>query len=662
MTAFPAGTRISSMADLVRRPSPWRYIVATGIVALILVASWFLVEISASRSYSDFAAANRSLQVELARSAMESGFTQILHEGSILASYSFPEFLEGKRTGASIDALLSTELEAYDESLVYALYKGPGERSFYAVREGNAGVLSALDAASRRSWNGLAKFEGPLVEASAPGVADPYFMIFWPVRVKAELKGLLGMSVGFHNSIIKYILPLRSIKGRESFLLAADGRVLWPSGSETPRLSSSSSPSSFLFLSSRGFTLGDEVFTVTEADTSEALKGDLVQVERLRTLVAFVDMVLVGLVVWGGLTFYGSEKRRRRLDLMRLSLSDRVLLTEKELSESETRFKAIFEASFEAIFLIDGEDHIVRYNKRGSDLFGIKDDEVLGRKAEDFAPLLQADGRKSSDVARDAYARARQGEDIILEWSYLGNGGAIHFAEVGIAPLSSPPSTSVVASVRDITERKAGELELRNALDDRELLLRELHHRVKNNLQFLDSLIELQKGVEAEYSQRVLSTVQSRIAALAASYLVASETPESMRINTRDYFGRICSQLRDESRQAGIVFTVELEAEAIPLSLDTAVPLGLILRELLNNAAVHGSTDHEKSLATVKFRRQDSRAELRVSDFGPGLLSMGGEEGLGLTIVRALVRQLSGEIVFEDGKPGLVVRALFPLA
>lgn len=650
------------MADLGRRPSPWRYIVATGVVSLLLMASWLVVERFASHSYAEFAAANRSLQVELARSAMESGYLQILHEGSILASYSFPEFLQGRRSAASMDKLLETEMDAYKESLGYVFYEGPGLRRFSSVRPGSTGVMPAMDVASRRNWSSLAFFEGPLVDASGPGVDDPYFMVFWPVRVNAELKGLLGVAVGFHNSIVKYVLPLRSVKGREAFLLASEGRVLWPPNTPTPVLSAPEHPSKFVYMSSRSFTLGNAVFTVAEADSPEALKGDLAQVERLRAIVAFVEMIFVGVVVWGGLLIYSAEKRRRKLDLQRLSLSDRVVQKEKELTESELRFQAIFEASFEAIVIIDGEGRIGRYNQRTAELFGLGGQEALGRKAEDFAPALQPDGRLSSEAAREFFGRARLGEDISLEWSYLRVDGEIRLAELGLSPLSSPPSDSVVVSIRDITERKANEVELRNALDDRELLLRELHHRVKNNLQFLDSLIELQKGVEAEYAQRVLSTMQSRIAALAASYLVAAETPESMRIDTLDYFGRICSQLRDESRQAGILLQVELEAEAIPLSLDVAVPLGLILRELLNNAAVHGASGRELSLAKVSFVREGSRAELRVTDFGPGLIGLGTEDGLGLTIVRALVRQLSGELGFEDGKPGLIAGASFPLA
>ncbi len=645
-----------------RRPSPWRYIVATGVVSLLLVASWFVVERIARRSYADFAAANRSLQVELARSAMESGFLQILHEGSILASYSFPEFLQGKRSPSSMTDLLGTELDAYKESLAYVFYDAPGQRRFASVREGSIGTLPALDAASLHNWNSLASFEGPLVESSGPGVVEPYFMVFWPVRVDAERRGLLGVAVGFRNSIVKYVLPLRSVKGREAFLLASEGRVLWPPNTPAPVVDPSGRASKYVYMSSRSFTLGNALFTVAEADSQEALKGDLAQVERLRTIVALVDMILAAILVWGGILIYNSEKRRSRLVLQRLSLSRRVVERERELTESETRFEAIFEASFEAIVIIDGEDRIARYNQRTVDVFGLGGLDALGRRAEDFAPPLQADGRPSVEVAREYFGRARLGEDVIFEWTYLRAGGEVRLAEVGLASLSSPPSTSVVVSLRDITQRKANEVELRTALDDRELLLRELHHRVKNNLQFLDSLIELQKGVEAEYAQRILSTVQSRIAALAASYLVVADTPESMRIDSREYFGLVCSQIRDESRQDGIVLTVELEAEAIPLSLDVAVPLGLILRELLNNAAVHGLGGRAEGQARVSFTLAGARAELRVMDYGPGLGALGRGDGLGLTITRALVKQLRGQLSFEDGRPGLVARASFPLA
>lgn len=208
----------------------------------------------------------------------------------------------------------------------------------------------------------------------------------------------------------------------------------------------------------------------------------------------------------------------------------------------------------------------------------------------------------------------------------------------------------------------AGERELRALLDDRELLLRELHHRVKNNFQYLDSLIELQKGGASADVAAALSNIQARIAALAAAYLINADRPESLRVDARDYLTALAGKVVDG---AGVELVIE--AEDIPVSLDSAVPLGLLFHELLTNAVRHGyagkrgyAGGHGDRVA-VRFYRDGETAVLEVRDFGTGL-EAGTADGLGLTIVRALVAQLNGGFSLENREPGVIAEARFPLA
>ena len=191
---------------------------------------------------------------------------------------------------------------------------------------------------------------------------------------------------------------------------------------------------------------------------------------------------------------------------------------------------------------------------------------------------------------------------------------------------------------------EASERELRGLLEDRELLLRELHHRVKNNFQFLDSLIELQKGGVSGDAAAALSDVQARISALAVAYLITSDRPESLRVDAREYLASLAGKAVD-----GTGVEASIEADDIPVSLDSAVPLGLLFHELMTNAVRHGYAGGRGPVGgrsgriDVRFARDGEAAVLEVRDYGRGFED-GTADGLGLTIARALAAQLNGGI------------------
>jgi two-component sensor histidine kinase len=214
---------------------------------------------------------------------------------------------------------------------------------------------------------------------------------------------------------------------------------------------------------------------------------------------------------------------------------------------------------------------------------------------------------------------------------------------------------------RDNTERKKSDRALREALEDREILLRELHHRVKNNLQFMDSLIELQKRGEGSPAAAALAKMQSRIAALSAAYFVIAESPEDFRIDSRRYFASLCSLLHDEAEARGVKIDIVLDCGEVPIDLDSAVPIGLIVRELVINSALHGYGEGGGGKVEVSFLVAKNKAELRIRDYGAGRVS-GIEDRLGLTVARALCLQLGGILEFSDAGPGLSAATSFLLA
>ncbi len=211
--------------------------------------------------------------------------------------------------------------------------------------------------------------------------------------------------------------------------------------------------------------------------------------------------------------------------------------------------------------------------------------------------------------------------------------------------------------VSTIAEREAS---LRASAKEKEAMLREIHHRVKNNFQILSSLLNLQKRNVPSGALGALEDSEHRIRSMEMVHEKLYESPSLAHIRTAGYIGELVDLLR---RSHGIDNSrVAVEAEDRDVPLDMAVPLGLIINETVSNALKHGCALSEKAKVYVSFEANDRIAILRVRDTGPGLSQRSegaGNEHLGLQLVDALSGQLGGTVeTVSDG--GVCVTVTFP--
>ncbi len=204
---------------------------------------------------------------------------------------------------------------------------------------------------------------------------------------------------------------------------------------------------------------------------------------------------------------------------------------------------------------------------------------------------------------------------------------------------------------------------LQDALEERELLLREIHHRVRNNLQIVMSLLNLQrrkmKHVEVAL---VLDETIARISAMAGIHEQLYREPSLSQIQFGSYLHTLVLEIVSTFAQGEV--KPQFDVQAISLPADTAIPLGLIVTELVTNAIKYGLRERKEGLLRITLSRQgEGRCELTVSDDGPGLpqgLDPAQTESLGLRLVQMLARQLQGKASFAPG-PGFTCRVAFPL-
>jgi PAS domain S-box-containing protein len=247
------------------------------------------------------------------------------------------------------------------------------------------------------------------------------------------------------------------------------------------------------------------------------------------------------------------------------------------------------------------------------------------------------------------------GKDVHYEsWFEFGEEGS-RFFDVNYYPYQNETGevTHCVVVSHDITKRKTAEDLLHASLKEKEVLIKEIHHRVKNNLQVISSLLNLQSNsIDNKETRELVRESQNRVRSMALIHERLYQSENLARINLGEYLRNLTRDLFRSYGVGGI--TLKLEAEEIPLDVDSAIPCGLIVNELVSNALKYAFPGGKSGEVEVKFAELGrDKYVLSVSDNGTGLppgFDIKTVKSLGLQLLNMLVRQLHGTLdVVSDG-------------
>jgi two-component sensor histidine kinase len=219
-----------------------------------------------------------------------------------------------------------------------------------------------------------------------------------------------------------------------------------------------------------------------------------------------------------------------------------------------------------------------------------------------------------------------------------------------------------LAVLTDITDRKIAERQIEESLREKEVLLREVHHRVKNNLNVIHSLLSLQSDYAAdEFHRQMFEETQARVRSMAEAHerLYRSESLATLDID--DYVGSLVDHLVGESPATGGRIHLNREIVDVSFGLDTAIPLGMIVNELVSNCLKHAFPDERNGEIGISIRRMDEdEFELKVRDDGAGIskeINLDAPDSLGLDLVDAFVKMLHGRIeISANGGTTVLIR------
>jgi two-component sensor histidine kinase len=212
-------------------------------------------------------------------------------------------------------------------------------------------------------------------------------------------------------------------------------------------------------------------------------------------------------------------------------------------------------------------------------------------------------------------------------------------------------------------ERSAAEESMKMAIREKETLLAEVHHRVKNNLAVITSLLNLQMNVvKNDYTRNVLRESRNRVSSMALIHQKLYQHPNVEQIDFGSYASELVQEIkRSYPENSTETISINMEVEHIPLSLTKAVPAGLMLNELLSNCYKHAFTDRKSGKIFIRFKKSHDFYVLEVEDNGVGLsgdFKIEKQETLGMTIIQSLADQIDAKIAIS-GNSGTTVKAAF---
>jgi PAS domain S-box-containing protein len=318
-------------------------------------------------------------------------------------------------------------------------------------------------------------------------------------------------------------------------------------------------------------------------------------------------------------------------------------LDEEALRQSEARSLCALESTTDAFFAVNSDWHLIRVNRQAERLWLCDRAGVLGRNLWEALP--DADGAPLHRMYEQA----------------MFTGTPAHLEEFHPAPYDRwfdvhayPSAEGLAVYFRDVTERRQAEEKIKRALQEKEVLLREVHHRVKNNLQVICSMLHLQeRNLRDDTLLQALRVSRQRVMAMAMLHDQLHRAKDFSNINLGEYIRNLAGSLFSSHGVNSADVALRLDIEDIPVAVDTAIPCGLLVNELVSNSLRHAFPDGRKGHVSLGLHaRPGGSVELTVCDDGRGFLESapaGNTRSLGLWLVELLAGQIGAALERASG-------------
>ena len=335
-----------------------------------------------------------------------------------------------------------------------------------------------------------------------------------------------------------------------------------------------------------------------------------------------------------------------------MELEKELMQAKEALIDSERKYRKLFDIANDAIFVADAETGNLTYaNKKAQELIGRPLEKIIGMHQSQLHP------KEDANRYRKIFEQHIQDGTAITENVFVLNKDKNKIpVEISASVTEIGGKKFIQGIFRDVTERKQIEKQLKTSLREKEVLFRELHHRTKNNMQVISSLLNIQSAfINNEQVSKIFRETQSRIRSISLVHEKLYQSEDMSNINLYDYIKDLANTLLSGYRMNSEQISLEFDADDVLISIDTAISCGLITNEIITNSLKYAFGDNGTgSIRVVIQTMEDSNIELRISDNGIGLpdgFDFDNTKTLGLKLVKKLAEnQLFGTIDVISGK------------
>lgn len=334
---------------------------------------------------------------------------------------------------------------------------------------------------------------------------------------------------------------------------------------------------------------------------------------------------------------------------------------EEELRKNEEMFRQLFQNAPIAISLMDKRQDIKMVNSAFEEAFGYKQEEIIGLNIDKF---LVPD--EEEQTAEQLSSTVFEGKTVHDNGRRLRKDGSlIDVLIYGLPVLVDEKTVAIYGIYVDITDRKQAEEKVRKSLKEKEVLLAEIHHRVKNNLAVITGLLELQAyNTNSEEATDVLKASQMRVNSIALIHEKLYQNEDLSEISFDVYIEQLTDVIVSSLRSSHTDVSIDIEAEPVKLTINQAIPCGLMLNEIITNAYKHAFPDREEGQIDISLTKDGDEIKMTIQDDGRGIpddIALENPTSLGIKLIRTLSTQLEGRADFTNEDPGMKFTIQFML-
>ena len=334
---------------------------------------------------------------------------------------------------------------------------------------------------------------------------------------------------------------------------------------------------------------------------------------------------------------------------------------EEELRKNEEMFRQLFQNSPISIALLDKRQEIRQVNAAFSETFGYDTEEIKGLNIDQLI-VPEHEKKEAHEISNTIF----EGKPAFHSGKRLRkDGGYVDVLIYGVPVTVNEKTVAIFGIYVDISERKQAEEKIKKSLKEKEVLLAEIHHRVKNNLAVITGLLELQVyNTSSEEAIDVLTNSQMRVNSIALIHEKLYQNKNLSEICFEQYLQDLTDAILASMGSSQTDIDISMNIDPVSLTVNQAIPCGLILNEIITNAFKHAYPEKEKGNITINLNRRGDDIYLYVVDDGIGIpdeIDLEDPKSLGIKLIHTLSTQLNAEAEFSNQNPGTKFALQFTL-